>query len=132
MPQFGLQGGMQEWVFEYDATKDALVQGDVTLRGAPIPVGAVIVGGYVDVIAAVTSDGSATVALKVTSTADILAATAKTSLSLAALLIAVPDFATVADAVRVASSPKSVVATIAAADLTAGKFQVHLFGFVRQ
>jgi hypothetical protein len=132
MPQFGLENGMKSWKFEYDFAKDGGVVGDITLRGAPIPVGAVILGGYVDVETAVTSDGSATVALKVTGTADILAATAKASLSLAALLIAVPDFATVGDAVRVASSAKSVVASVAVADLTAGKFHVHLFGFVRQ
>lgn len=132
MPQFGLQGGMQEWVFEYDFAKEGGAAGDITLRGAPIPVGGVIVGGYVDVITAVTATGSATVALKVTGTADILAATAKASLSLAALLIAVPDFATVGEAVRVASSAKPVVATIAVDDLLTGKFQVHLFGFVRQ
>ncbi len=131
MPGFGLKNGMQSWKFEYDFAKEGGAIGDITLRGAPIPVGAVIVGGYVDVEAAVTSDLSATVALKVTGTADILAATAKASLSLGALIAAVPDFATVAEAVRVATSAKSVVATVAVGDLTAGKFHVHLFGFVR-
>ena len=131
MPKFGLENGMQSWRFEYDATKDAKAVGDVTLRGAPIPVGAVIVGGYVDVETAVTATGNATVALSVTGANDILAATAKASLSLNALIIAVPDFATVGEAVRVASSAKSVVAAIATDDLLTGKFHVHLFGFVR-
>jgi hypothetical protein len=33
--------------------------------------------------------------------------------------------------VRVATSAKNVVATVAVDTLTAGKFHVHLFGFVR-
>jgi len=131
MPKFGLENGMQQWRFEYDFAKDGGAVSAINLRGAPIPVGAVIVGGYVDVETAVTSDGSAEVALHVTGAGDILAATGKASFSLAALLIAVPDFATVADAVRVATAAKPVVATITVAALTAGKFHVVLFGWVR-
>lgn len=131
MPQFGLEGGMKSWRFEYDFAKDGGAIGDITLRGAPISVGAVIIGGYVDVETALTSADAATVALKVTGAADILAATAIASLSLGALLIAKPDFATVGDAVRVATSAKSAVATVADFALTAGKLHVHLFGFVR-
>jgi sugar/nucleoside kinase (ribokinase family) len=132
MPKFGLENKMQSWIFEYDFAKDGGAVGDITLRGTPLPVGAVVLGAYIDVRTAVTSGGLATVALKVTGAGDILAAAAIAGFAAGALLIGVPDFATVADAVRVATSAKSVVATVAVDTLLTGKFHVHLFGFVRQ
>ena len=51
-----------------------------------VPKGAIVLGGYVDVIAAVTSNGDATVAIHLANANDLLAATGKAYLTLAAQL----------------------------------------------
>ncbi|MFJ9848577.1 hypothetical protein [Streptomyces sp. NPDC101150] len=117
-----LEGVSRRYVrFEYDFAVDGGAQGDITLRGPAIPSGTVVVGATVDVTTAVTSGGAATVALKLEGTADLRAAA---TLSTAPALNA--------QAVKALLSPvktsasRSVVATIATADLTAGKFTVLL------
>lgn len=121
-----LENFKQVGMWEYDFAKDGGAVGDITLRGPKLPVGAIIYGpGKIKVYTAVTSDGSATVALKITTAEDVLAATAKATLSANALLDAVTD-GTAANAVTVATAAKGVTATVAEAALTAGKFVVAL------
>lgn len=91
-----------------------------------LPANAMIVGATVDVIAAVTSLGSATVAIGTdagSSATSILAATAKASLTLAALINGVPVFAT---PVKM-SAPGNVIFTVGTAALTAGKIEVAIY-----
>ena len=95
-----------------------------------MPDKAVILGGIVDVETAVTSGGATTIALKLESADDILAATAKASFSANALIACVPVFSAATAKRASGASGNKVVATIAAVAVDAGKFSVNLFGFV--
>lgn len=96
--------------------------------GLPVilPSGFIVQRVLVDVVAAVTSAGSATVAIKSKSAGDLLTATAKASLTLAALLDGNP-VDTAATSVKM-TADTNVVAVIAVAALTAGKINVHIQG----
>ena len=111
--------------FEYDFAKEGGAVGAITCRGHKLPAGAIVRGGCVDVITAVTSAGSATVALHLVGAADVLTATAKADLSLAALIVVVPVFQTAATWIRTVATTE-LVATVAVAALTAGKIQITL------
>lgn len=103
---------------------------------AVLPVGSIIARGFVDVVTAFTSGGSATVALGCTAANDILAATAVASLG-AGLHECIQD-GTAAAMVKVASGNTTLVktnystpaqkvsATVAVAALTAGKMYIYL------
>lgn len=96
---------------------------------ATLPANAVIVGGTINSTTAVTSAGSATVAVGTSagsSTTALLAATAKASLSANALINAVPVFAT---PVKL-TAQGNVTVTIGTAALTAGVIEITLFYFV--
>ena len=118
----GLENAKKVKYFEYDFSKEAGAVGDITLRGGYLPEGAIVLDGKVHVQTALTSGGAATVALKLQSAADVLAATAIASLSLNAILDTVPD-GTAANAVRL-TAKRQLVATVATETLTAGKFVV--------
>lgn len=104
--------------------------GDLSLvddQGNPavLPQGAIVTKVLAYVVAAVTSGGSATVALKAANAADLMTATAKASLSLAAKLDGVPD-GTAANAVGPLAADTRVKATVGTAALTAGKVQYFI------
>lgn len=91
-----------------------------------IPANAIIVGATINSTTAVTSAGAATVAVGTSagsSTTSILAATAKTSLSLDALLNGVPVFAT---PVKLTAAG-NVTFTIGTAALTAGIIEAFVY-----
>lgn len=119
----GIENALKIKRFEYDFNKEGGAVGDITLRGGKIPANAIVVWGNVWVEVAVVGTTS-TVALKLQSAADVLAATAEASLSLNALLDTVPDFAA-ANAIR-CTADRSLVATVAVNPLTAGKLVVTL------
>jgi hypothetical protein len=106
---------------------DGGVTGLITpVSTAVIPANAIIIGGTVNVVAAVTSLGSATLSVGTSagsSASALLAATAKASLTLAAILNAVP---TLAVPVKM-SAAGSITVTVGSADLTAGKVEIFLF-----
>lgn len=87
-----------------------------------IPDNAIVISGHVDVIAAVTSEGSATVAIHLANANDLLTATAKTSLGLAAQ---VPMAAVKTTPIKL-SAEKAVTVTVGTAALTAGKFDGYI------
>lgn len=87
-----------------------------------IPDNAIVISGHVDVIAAVASDGAATVAIGLVSGVDLLAATGKTSLGLAAQV----PMAAVKTAPIKLSAEKAVTVTVGTAALTAGKFDGYI------
>ena len=87
-----------------------------------IPDNAIVISGHVDVITAVTSEGAATVAIGLVSGVDLLAATAKTSLGLAAQV----PMAAVKTAPIKLSAEKAVTVTVGTAALTAGKFDGYI------
>ena len=125
----GLEENMRHWQFEYSFAKEGGAIGDITLRGPAIPPNALIIGGIIDVENAVTAGGAATIALRIEGAADLLAAAAIAGFTANAQLATVPVF-TAATTKRVTATAKKVVATVAAFQLTAGKFTVNLFGIV--
>ena len=91
-----------------------------------IPANAIMVGGTINVTTAVTSLGSATVGVGTSagsSATSILAQTAKASLTLDALINAVPVFAT---PVKMTAAGQITVTVVAAA-LTAGIIEVFVY-----
>ena len=119
-----LENRVRVAVYEYDFAKDGGAVGDITLRGPDLPIGACVDFGLLDVLTAVTSDGSATIALKAVSSEEILAATGKASFTLNATLATVP-VGTAATTIKCTARKKPVM-TIAAAALTAGKFRLAM------
>ena len=87
-----------------------------------IPDNAIVISGHVDVIAAVTSGGSATVAVHLVGANDLLTATAVASLGLAAQ---VPMAAVKTTPIKLAAE-KAVTVTVGTAALTAGKFDGYI------
>jgi len=87
-----------------------------------IPDNAIIVYGHIDVIAAVTSEGDATVAIHLANANDLLTATAKTNLTLAAQL---PMAAVIAAPIKL-TAEKAVTVTVGTAALTAGKIDGYI------
>ena len=87
-----------------------------------IPDNAIVISGFVDVIAAVTSDGDATVAIHLANANDLLAATGKANLTLAAQL---PMAAVIAAPIKL-TAEKAVTVTVGTAALTAGKIDGYI------
>src|ERR1700692_2031418 len=105
----------------YDFTVQGGAIGDIQLQNTDqtglivIPSGAIITQVYVYVPVAVTSAGSATVAVKAASAADCMVATAKASLSLNAIVAGVPldTAATMLQPLAADTTPVITVATAA-------------------
>ena len=114
----------------YSFAVDGGVTGLITpKRTQSLPKNTVIVGGTVNSTGAVTSSGSATLAVGTSagsSATALLAATAKATLSANALVNAVPVFAT---PVKL-SAAGLVTVTVGTAALTAGVVEITLFYFV--
>ena len=87
-----------------------------------IPDNAIVISGFVDVIAAVTSNGDATVAIHLANANDLLAATGKANLTLAAQL---PMAAVIAAPIKL-TAEKAVTVTVGTAALTAGKIDGYI------
>lgn len=115
---------------DYDFAKDGGAIGNVNLIGSvvpPLPAGAIILGGFIEIDTVLTSGGAATVALQSEAAGDLLAAAAIagapwSSLGRKSIL---PAF-TGASAVKTTAA-RDLVMVIAAAALTAGKFKVVVF-----
>lgn len=120
-------GGLRIVRARYDFSVDAGAVGSIDLmRDADIPSGAVILGGFVEVLTVPTSGGAATLAITVEGAGDIVAAAAVSGApwSTTGRKSVVPAF-TGATSVKTTAARK-IVATIAAATLTAGKLDVVL------
>lgn len=87
-----------------------------------IPDNAIVILGFVDVIEAVTSDDSATVAIHLVNANDLLTATAKASLATKAQL---PMAAVIAQPIKL-EAEKAVTVTVGTAALTAGKINGYI------
>ncbi len=87
-----------------------------------IPDNAIVIGGSIDVIEAVTSDGSATVAISLVAANDLLTATAKASLGIKAQK---PLAAVIAQPIKL-EEEKAVTVTVGTAALTAGKINGYI------
>lgn len=116
---------LKTWEGEYSFATDGGAVGDITLRsdGGPLPNGAVITGGYLDITTACAS-ATGTMAFKAEGTADLLAATAQAGLTAGRKDI-IPD-ATGSTAVKLTAA-RNPVLTIATAAFTAGVCKLVLF-----
>jgi hypothetical protein len=97
--------------------------------GTPIPAGATVIGGYIDVVTQVTSGGAATIAIQVESAGDIVAATAVGSWTTGRKnILAAPTSGalTASTAVRTTAA-RNISAVVATAALTAGVVDVVLY-----
>lgn len=119
--------GMDIARVRYDFAVEGGAVGDINLHTDDVPSGAIILGGYLDVITPLTSGGAATVAIKVEGAGDIVAAAAFDGApwSTAGRKSVIPAF-TGATAVKTTAARK-IRATVAAAALTGGVFDVVLF-----
>jgi hypothetical protein len=120
-------GRVKTLLAHYDFAVDGGDTGDIVLRAdGQLPSGAIILDTLVITDTALTSGGSATVALKANSAADLLTATAIGSSPWSAAG-AVRGTLNATHAPVVTTAARDVVATVATADLTAGKFRVVVF-----
>jgi hypothetical protein len=87
-----------------------------------IPDNAIVIGGSIDCIAAVTSEGDATVAIHLVGANDLLTATGKASLAIKAQL---PLAAVIAAPIKLEAA-KAVTVTVGTAALTAGKINGYI------
>ena len=116
-----------KFTFDTEANDNAATPASNAEMGAhpmavSVPDNAIVISGHVDVITAVTSGGSATVAIGLVSGVDLLAATAKASLTLAAQV----PMAAVKTAPIKLSAEKAVTVTVGGAALTAGKLNGYI------
>lgn len=121
-------GGLQVARCTFDPTGNAAHRtiGAHTL-GATIPAKAIVVGGFVDVPTALTSLGSATVAVSVEGADDIVAAVVLGSAWAAGKHAIVPKSNTPESTGVKTTVDRLVTATVAVAALTAGKAEIFLF-----
>lgn len=114
----------------YDFAVDGGAVSTIALTsGTPIPSGSTIVGGYVDVIAQLTSGGAATIACEVEAANDILTAVAVASWTTGrknVLPAPTTGALTASTAVRT-TADRNISIVIATAALTAGQFDVVLY-----
>lgn len=108
--------------FKYDFAVHGGAQGAIDL-GIDVPANILIVDGMINVVTDLDSGGGATLALHIEGAGDVLAATGYGSLA-AGLVDVVPDN-TAANAI-LTTDTRAITATIATADLTAGKLYGHL------
>lgn len=107
----------------YEFALDGGAVGDITLRGDSLPSGAIILDAFLHVDTAVTSGGAGTVAIKVEGAADINAADAVSGAPWSTTGAKRCDFTATTAPVKTTAA-RNIVATVATAALTAGKFSV--------
>lgn len=108
----------------YDFATDGGATGDITLRGDALPSGALIVSAFIVVDTVPTSGGAATIAIKTEGAADINAADAVSGAPWSSTGVKRADALVAANTGVKTTAARSVVATVATATLTAGKFSV--------
>jgi hypothetical protein len=121
----GLEAGGR-YNFLYDFAKHGGAVSTITVGPKLIPPETIITSGIIRVVTACVGTG-ATVALHLSSSEDVLAALAITSLTLDDLVDTVPVGTAATSILCTAATQLSVVIAVAA--LTAGKIEVSLFGF---
>ena len=119
----GASGRPKAAVALYDFAVDGGAVGDIALRGDQIPASAVIVDTLIVVDTAVTGGGSATLALKAESAADLQAAAAVTGAPWSTTTPKRASLTATSAPVRTTAA-RTPTATVATAALTAGKFTV--------
>lgn len=118
-------------VYDVTAAFDSGVAGTITPSiGVTLPVGAIIYGGLLEVITVPVGVG-ASIAVQSQGAGDLQAAAAISGAPWSTLGIkAIAPVCTAATAVAIATTAKAVKVVVSAANLTAGKFKVHLLCFL--
>lgn len=114
----------------YDFAVDGGAVSTIALTsGTPIPSGSVIIGGFIDVLTQLTSGGAATIAAQVEAANDILTAVAVASWTAGRknVLPSPTTGALTASTAVKTTADRNISIVIAAAALTAGKFDVVLY-----
>jgi len=120
-----LEGKLNVATFEYDFSVDGGAIGAITMRGGEIPSGAKAVQAYINnPTTDITSGGSATISFGLNAAGDVHAADAIADINAGPII---SDQITLAGAPLVMAARKQLIATIAVAALTAGKFTVDVF-----
>lgn len=120
----GVAGGARRTaVGLYDFAQDGGAVGDITLRGDTVPSGSVILDAYINVETSPTTGGSPTIAIKVEGAADIQSAAAHNAAPWSTTGTKRATF-TATTAPITTTAARSIVATVATAALTGGKFTV--------
>jgi hypothetical protein len=110
----------------YDFATDGGVVGDIVLRGGQqIPAGAIIVDALIHVDTPPTSGGAATLAIKTEGAADINAADVISGAPWSTAGAKRGDFGATTAPIKTTAA-RSIVATVAVAALTAGRFKVFV------
>jgi hypothetical protein len=115
--------------FFYDFAVDGGAISTINLRGEDtIPPNSVITSGYIDVLTQLTSGGAATIALQAEAAGDIVAATAVATWTAGRknTLIAPASGSVTAATIVKTTVARNPAVVIAAAALTAGKFELVL------
>lgn len=126
----GLRGGISVYVGKYDFAVDGGAVSTIPLIGSTaIPSGAYIVGGFIDVTTALTSGGSATIAVQVNAANDISTAVAVASWTTGVknVLPSPTTGAVTASTAVKTTAARDISIVIATAALTAGVFRVVLY-----
>ncbi|MCP4747984.1 MAG: hypothetical protein GY874_17880 [Desulfobacteraceae bacterium] len=110
--------------FEFNAQRHGTGQGQISVKGDPIPAGSVITGGFAAVKTGFAPTEAATLAAKVQDT-DILPATAATELAAGALINLVFD-GSAETMIGLTSPLLTLEFNITGADLTAGHILIIL------
>lgn len=117
--------GRTKWARAYyDFATDGGAVGAINLRGDQLPSGAVVLSTVIKVDTAVTSGGAATVSLGVQTATDVRAAATLATAPALGSTGSLNGAVTRATAPAVCTANRHVVATIAVAALTAGRFSV--------
>ena len=114
--------------FQYDYNVHGGLVSAINITGDPLPDGAIVYGGVLDVITALTGAG-ATVALSINAANDLVSAAAISGAPWSTTgLKAIVPIATAATSIKL-TAERYVVATITGAVLTAGKFNLTIIYF---
>lgn len=111
----------------YDFAVHGGAVGDIALD-LKLPANAIVYDGLIDVVTTPTSGGSATVALRIEGTADLLAATAIASVT---GQVKPTTDGTAGNAIKL-TAERTLMATVATASLTAGKMHIFLTYFLSE
>lgn len=120
-------GRLKLYRADYSFAADGGAVSTIALSGtAGLPAGAIILSAYIEVTAALTSGGAATVALQAENAGDIQAAAAVTGAPWSTTGVKLSSARTRAAAPIKLAAASDVSAVIAVAALTAGAFRVYV------
>lgn len=120
------RGETQEIILNYDFAKDGGAVGDIAMRGEAVPSGAIVTDALIIVDTPPTSDGSATIAIKLQGANDVQTAAAFDGSPWSAATAKRASAITATAAPLKATAARQATVTVGTADLTGGTFKLIL------